>query len=233
MVATDVDHYVYNGFGILCGIGTHPVYAFDVDVLDEQVVDRFNNEFQSCCGKPISRVGQAPKTLMLFRMQETNLKKQKSEEKIQGHLEFLAYGQQFVAYNIQPKTQRAYTWSIAPHALKVEELPLLTPDEVEYFFEFFDTITTPRDKEKSYRKLSKIWKSHNNRRYTNIEIRAFLSCFGEEFYNGSHDEWIPVVMAIHYETRGSAEGKEIVREWCKLGRTYDEKSFNAKWDSFD
>ncbi|WP_081028817.1 phage/plasmid primase, P4 family, partial [Candidatus Liberibacter solanacearum] len=72
-----------------------------------------------------------------------------------------------------------------------------------------------------------------NRQYTNREITAFLSCFGEEFTNGTHDEWIPVVMAVHHETRGSNKGKELARRWSKRGSSYDEENFNYKWSTFD
>lgn len=228
--AEEVDTIDACGFGVLCGVGEHPVYAFDVDAKDQKIADEFSSAFEVLHGEALIRTGQKPKVLIPFRMKEEGNKKIKSAESPQGHIDILGCGQQFVAYNIHPDTQQEYTWTTPPHEVKTEDLPLLSKDDVDHLFEVFKALTTPIIKEK---KEGKKWKSNCNRRYTNREIKAFLSCFGEDLNNGSHDEWIPVVMAVHHETRGSDKGKEIARSWSKQGATYDEENFNYKWDTFD
>ncbi|XCE19625.1 phage/plasmid primase, P4 family (plasmid) [Candidatus Liberibacter asiaticus] len=221
------------GFGFVCGVGEQPLYAFDIDSKDEKTANTFKDTFEILHGTPIVRIGQKPKILIPFRMNKEGIKKKKTTESTQGHLDILGCGQYFVAYNIHPKTKKEYTWTTPPHRFKVEDTPLLSEEDVEYLFKFFQEITVPLVKDKKSIIPSKTWTNNNNRQYTNREITAFLSCFGEEFYNGSHDEWIPVVMAVHHETRGSSKGKEIARRWSKQGSTYDEENFNYKWDTFD
>ncbi|ADR51956.1 P4 family phage/plasmid primase [Candidatus Liberibacter solanacearum CLso-ZC1] len=166
-------------------------------------------------------------------MAKAGIKKKQTPKSQQGHLDILGGGQYFVAYNIHPKTKEEYTWTTPPDAFKAEELPLLSEEDVEHLFEFFKESTTPVVKAKKEIKSPKEGNTKGNRRYTNREITAFLSCFGEEFTNGTHDEWIPVVMAIHHETQGSHEGKELARRWSKRGSSYDEENFNYKWSTFD
>lgn len=58
------------------------------------------------------------------------------------------------------------------------DLPLLSENDVEYWFDFFKSLVTLPEKKKEE---AKDWKHQGNRQYTNREIKAFLSCFGEEF----------------------------------------------------
>ncbi|WP_245412541.1 PriCT-2 domain-containing protein [Candidatus Liberibacter solanacearum] len=233
LLSEEVDTLPLCGFGLVCGVGEYPIYAFDIDSKDKKTADTFKDAFEIMHGKPLVRVGQKPKILIPFRMAKEGIKKKKSPESHQGHLDILGGGQYFVAYNIHPKTKEEYTWTTPPHSFKAEDLPLLSEEDVEHLFEFFKESTTPVVKGKTESKSSVKGKNNNNRRYTNREITAFLSCFGEEFTNGSHDEWIPVVMAVHHETQGSNEGKELARRWSKQGSTYDEENFNYKWSTFD
>ncbi|MBY7649790.1 MAG: DNA primase [Candidatus Liberibacter europaeus] len=229
---TSIDNLPLCGFGMVCGIGKHPIYAFDVDSKDAKTSETFMEGFELNYGTPHIRIGQKPKFLIPFRMKQTGIKKKKTPDSQQGHLDILGDGQYFVAYNIHPVTKEEYTWSKPPHEFKAEELPLLSEKDVEYLFELFTEQTTPIIKQKT-KKPVKEWNNVGNRQYTNREITAFLSCFNEEFYNGTHDEWIPIVMAVHHETRGSNKGKEIARRWSKQGSTYNEENFNYKWDTFD
>ncbi|MBY7649514.1 MAG: DNA primase [Candidatus Liberibacter europaeus] len=229
---TSIDNLPLCGFGMVCGIGKHPIYAFDVDSKDAKTSETFMEGFELNYGTPHIRIGQKPKFLIPFRMKQTGIKKKKTPDSQQGHLDILGDGQYFVAYNIHPVTKEEYTWSKPPHEFKAEALPLLSEKDVEYLFELFTEQTTPIIKQKT-KKPVKEWNNVGNRQYTNREITAFLSCFNEEFYNGTHDEWIPIVMAVHHETRGSNKGKEIARRWSKQGSTYNEENFNYKWDTFD
>ncbi|WP_407042013.1 bifunctional DNA primase/polymerase, partial [Candidatus Liberibacter solanacearum] len=228
----EIDKLPICGFGLVCGVGEQPIYAFDVDSKDKKIADTFKDAFEVLHGKPLVRVGQKPKILIPFRMSNAGIKKKQTPKSQQGHLDILGGGQYFVAYNIHPQTKEEYTWTTPPHSFKAEELPLLSEEDVEHLFKFFKESTTPVAKDKKASKPVVKGKNNNNRRYTNREITAFLSCFGEEFTNGTHDDWIPVVMAVHHETRGSNEGKELARRWSKQGSTYDEENFNYKWGTF-
>ncbi|XCD58022.1 phage/plasmid primase, P4 family (plasmid) [Candidatus Liberibacter asiaticus] len=229
----EIDKLPACGFGLVCGVGEQPLYAFDIDSKDEKTTNNFKDTFEILHGTPIVRIGQKPKILIPFRMDKDGIKKKKTPESPQGHLDILGYGQYFVAYNIHPITKEEYTWTTPPHRFKSEDLPLLSKEDVECFSKAFQDFTTPLVKAKKSIKPVKLGKNNNNRYYTNREITAFLSCFNEDFYNGSHDDWIPVIMAVHHETRGSDKGQDIARRWSKQGSTYDEANFNYKWDTFD
>ncbi|AHA28004.1 phage/plasmid primase, P4 family [Candidatus Liberibacter americanus] len=227
----DIDCYKEGGFGILTGIGDKPVYGLDCDCEHQKTADEVIDNFELYFKKPVIRIGKAPKFLIPFRMERSGIKKKTAVISKVERLEMLGVGQQFVAYHIHPDTREPYIWSEELRDIEYDELPLLTEEKLQEVFAHYVDLF-PEKKKKVEANTDK-WKSNNNRQYTNREIKAFLSFFGESFYNGSHDVWIPVVMAVHHETRGSDKGKAIAKAWSKQGHTYDEDNFNYKWDTFD
>ncbi|MBL0849241.1 MAG: DNA primase [Candidatus Liberibacter ctenarytainae] len=225
----DIDSLPDCGFGILCGIGENPLYAFDLDVKDQKNAEEFISAFEGLHGKSVTRVGQVPEVLIPFRMKEDNLRQLKTHVSDKGHFDLLGNGQYFVAYNIHPNTKEEYIWSKPPHETEISSLALLNQEEREHLYKLAGDLFPEAPDKKT--KEGKEWKYQGNRQYSNLEIRAFLACFGEEFYGGSHDEWIPVIMAVHHETYGN--GIELACEWSMQGDTYDEANFTYKWDSFD
>ncbi len=231
LTCKEIDTLPVCGFGIVCGMGDNPIYAFDLDVKDQKIANEFLSMYKLLYGEPITRVGNPPKVLIPFLGSNEGGKKRKSHVGKQGHMDLLGYGQYFVAYNIHPETGKEYIWSKPPHEIMNKNT--LTLEEKNHLFDFGCGIIPKDELKKKEVQPCKTWANNNNRQYTNREITAFLSCFGEEFYNGSHDEWIPVVMAVHHETQGSPAGKELAKRWSKQGSTYDEENFNYKWDTFD
>lgn len=115
------------GIGIACGPSAG-IIAFDIDVLDEEASFRIKREAFIQLGEtPAVRVGKRPKTLLVYRTAPGVIFKP-----IKKHpLEFLAYGNQFVAYATHPDTGAPYQWvggddltAIAP-----EDLPVIDRDQ--------------------------------------------------------------------------------------------------------
>ena len=50
--------------------------------------------------------------------------------------------------------------------------------------------------------------------------------------DGSHDEWVRVLMAVHHATGGSKGGLSLVQAWSADYPDYDPKEVVAKWRSF-
>lgn len=47
-----------------------------------------------------------------------------------------------------------------------------------------------------------------------------------------YDDWVMVMMAIHHETEGSEEGRDLAYRWSCKYPGFSEHQFNKKWNSF-
>ncbi|WP_081028820.1 bifunctional DNA primase/polymerase, partial [Candidatus Liberibacter solanacearum] len=74
----DIDNLPSCGFGLVCGVGEQPIYAFDVDSKDKETADNFKDAFEVLHGEPLVRVGQKPKILIPFRMAKAGIKKKQT-----------------------------------------------------------------------------------------------------------------------------------------------------------
>ena len=102
------------GIGVLCGVGDTPVYAVDVDILDEETVEYVDSVLRGL-GDLVYRVGKAPKRLYLFKSSEPGITKMatavyESGGDEVGKIEILGKGQQFVAFGAHPDTKKPYRW---------------------------------------------------------------------------------------------------------------------------
>lgn len=134
----DLSRYPQCGVGVLTGVGANPIVAIDIDAMDAALSERFVAWCQENLGQSLSRVGLAPKTLLVYRASEAGLPKAVSAkfEDLFGNkhqLEVLGHGQQFVAYHIHPDTGRPYQW--VDHlgglvAVRADQLSTVTPDQI-------------------------------------------------------------------------------------------------------
>ncbi|OWY04698.1 hypothetical protein B6V75_00660 [Thioclava sp. F1Mire-8] len=60
---------------------------------------------------------------------------------------------------------------------------------------------------------------------------ALMKCPNDGDAYASRDAWLHMVMAVHCETGGSEEGRELVHEWSKQHHDYDADHTDALWDS--
>ena len=123
------------------GILTKPTPCLDLDVLNPELVEALEEHIhdQSIDRGPIlRRVGKAPKLCIPFRSESPFKKIRRdliapdgSEQKI----EFLADGQQFVAFGIHPETHKPYSWHghYSPLTVSRDELPLSTRRKLKHW----------------------------------------------------------------------------------------------------
>lgn len=115
----------------------------DLDIRDEVLCDRLQAKLFDYVGKSeFCRVGQAPKRLFMYRVEEIFGKFKtgelfpnadcRPEEKCQ--VEILANGQQFVVDGIHPDTRRPYTWNgPTPFEVAVADMPLARRSDIQAF----------------------------------------------------------------------------------------------------
>jgi hypothetical protein len=110
------DGHLRSGVGVL----TKDTPAVDIDVRDEDFANECEEKAIEIFGAAPSRIGMAPKRLLVYRTNEP-FKKLKSkkfktpdpindDEWEEHQIEILCDGQQFVAYHTHPDTNRPYVW---------------------------------------------------------------------------------------------------------------------------
>lgn len=125
--------------GILCG----RVSGVDIDVLDAALSERMVAKAIERLGPtPLQRIGQAPKTLLCYRL-TTPIKKLSTRELFFADeakdakatkVEVLGDGQQFVAFGIHPDTHKDYHWpDQSPLDICVGDLPFVTAEALVAF----------------------------------------------------------------------------------------------------
>lgn len=138
---TSKDFRPNSGIGIVTG---HGILALDVDAYCEDVSAAIVNEAMQRFGTTLERVGEAPKTALLYR--GPDIKKRnvtlrptgKAPNGKQEKLEVLGNGQQIVAVGIHPDTSQPYTWKdVTPWDTflgRVDDLlPEITQGELDDF----------------------------------------------------------------------------------------------------
>ena len=111
----DAQNYEKHGehsIGVVLG-GKHNLVAIDIDVRNKAACDVIRQIADAELGPAPERVGNAPKTLFLYRCEELTRKRRTSVFEIDGQdaaVEILGYGQQFVASGKHPDTGKSYSW---------------------------------------------------------------------------------------------------------------------------
>jgi hypothetical protein len=116
--------------GIACG----DVVAFDIDVLNQDLVDQIVAYIEREIDvTPLVRIGLAPKTLLAYRPDRAFPKVQTPEffflDGTKAKVEVLADGQQFIADGIHPDTGEAYYWTdLTPAEVPLAQLPVVSEE---------------------------------------------------------------------------------------------------------
>jgi RecA-family ATPase len=117
--------------GLLCG----DIVGIDVDVLVPGLVDDIVHLVETRLGvTPLTRIGQPPKILLVYRADKPFSKLLTPDLLLDGvkvKVEILAEGQQFVADGIHPDTREPYTWTgdCSPEDVRVDELLVVTEEQ--------------------------------------------------------------------------------------------------------
>lgn len=246
-----------DGVGILCGVGEHPVCAIDADIEgDEALAEELSEFITEKVGCGLSRVGKAPKFLVMFRAEQEGWGKVASnfyeKEGKRVRLEVLGKGQQFVAYHIHPDTGLPYEWPLAefggsPDEFSASYLPVITRGQVLAIKQEFERLAAKygyteiqsadtfsgagRDSDLA-RVLSPVRPPLKG--VTIDRAREMLRDIGFDFGKGSNDIWVKVGMALHHQFGGSDEAFDLWDEFSReFPEAYDGSKMRSRWHSFD
>jgi hypothetical protein len=245
------------------GIRTRFTPMFDIDSTWEPQVEACIKDAEDVIGFAPARIGNAPKTGLIFRSIRTFKKVQsKAFTDPNGNkaaVEFLGDGQQFVAHAIHPDTKRPYRWpdkGMNPINMPHDELAVVTEEQALEVVQRFETRCIewewPRWKSKSQ---STALTTRAARDPDDIggttplgisidEIREWMARLGndedveyEDNYNLNPEKpnYRNVIFAIWHETDGSEAGREIALAWSEKSSKHEEEigRFEKLWNSAD
>ena len=223
------------------GILTADTPAVDLDIRDDALACEMEAFVATLLGDVPTRVGRAPKRLMVFRT-ETPFRKLASmrfECELGGvhQVEILGQGQQFVAYGVHPDTNKPYQWVSfeALHDVDAADLPLLTFENARAIIAEFEKRAKARG-----------WESKTEGResaadddldflrpkpdISDDDVRqsiALLDNPGRDF-----DLWLKVGAALHAHFEGGTEGLELWHEWSERSDLYSSEEVDRRYRSF-
>lgn len=242
------------GIGVICGQrGKLAIHALDFDIRDEKLAEEVNSFLRSHLKKPdqavLSRVGQAPKFLIPFVIDEQIGKSEFTSAKYHtrgeeatrdntNQLEVLGTGNQFVAYAIHPSTKQPYEWHrLLPgdhdslYQVTPEQLLKLTRDDLNNIKERFDQLAVQRGLVTQEKPAASPARPPAPTRpiprktggYELSEVLPYLKNNGVDY-----DEWIRVGAAIKAE--GGAYGDWL--SFSRQSKKHNESEMPKKWASF-
>lgn len=225
------------------GIDTTNTPAIDLDCNDSDLVAKLRAEILQKHGKTPERVGRIPRLLLPFRTASPFLKVVSAiwtDQKNQEHkLEVLGRGQQFVSYGYHPDTQQPYTWYLDGEPsgltrLAEAELPFLSQGQAEAWARRFDELAAARGwKRKGLSAgLAGAESQFAHTESLDVSMEDLAEIVAKVPRAEDYERWVHVGMAIHYQTRGSAEGLSLWHDWSSSASNYDRAGCEAKWQSF-
>lgn len=251
----DIARYGKHGVGVLCGQGAQPVAAIDIDTMHGPLAARFAAWCHEHLGATCERVGNAPKTLMVYRAAmagwskttgawfEDNPPRFDAEGKpVRHRIEVLGNGQQFVAYHTHPDTGRPYQWVDFfgdIEATRAADLPVITEVQVEEALQVFEAMAA----EAGLVRVSSSKTSTPSPAMDDDPLMAFEPPVGltlnkaKRFTaladNEDYDTWLKVGMALHHEFGGSTEALDLWDEWSSTATNYANRDdLEKRWEAF-
>lgn len=243
------------------GILTRLTPLVDIDCRDADIVKAMVAFTEDLLGETAQRVGQAPKTGLVYRCAEPFRKVNsktfidpdnsvdKAGKTLGQKLEVLGDGQQFVAYAIHPDTGQPYRWldKSGPHNMPADDLPEITRDEAEKIAAEFERLCEEAGWEV---KRGSALKSPSRTSATEIDDedddigdlggqKVDLSTQELSVKLGlvpgadDYDTWLQVGMALWHQYDGGEEGSILWHEWSGQASNYDMDALDEKWPTFE
>lgn len=229
------------------GIITKMTPVVDIDCTDEKVNQKLRDWWELRIDVPPTRVGKAPKCLMLFRTSEPfrKMKTGKFEDEWgdRHEVEILGDGQQFVAFGLHKDTGKPYSWITeeTPLTVSVEQLPLLTDELAREFIQYaIETF-----EKEGWRRVSGAIQGgarsggpDSDDPFADVESTVDLPL--EEIrerlltisHNDDYERWYQIGMALYHQFDGDEEGLKLWHEWSETADNYDHDALDTKWRSF-
>ena len=229
------------------GIITRENPAIDLDIYDASMAAEMEAWCLETFGDTMTRVGRAPKRLLIYSTSTPFTKLDKTYRDPTGvkhKVEILGDGQQFVAYGIHPDTKAPFTWTSLdePTTLDALMLPELTREDGERVLAKFDELATAR----GWTLGSGASKPVNGQLVSRLDDDALLNikptlrvtdaeladALGYVDGADDHDRWIMIGMALHHQYLGGDEGLELWHTWSATASNYDAEELDKRWESF-
>jgi len=242
--AEDIDA----GIGVKCGIGEYPVCAIDIDVLNPELTAALASWCHEHLGMTVERVGQAPKTMLIYRAAESGWSKAASrwftsaDSEVKQRVEILGKGQQFVAYHIHPDTNEPYEWTDMLGGLEytpASELPIVTADEITQVLEVFEQMALDAGMQVcsgSSAKTINSGKADPEDFTAGAKVGVTLKEAAKLLNNldaADYDRWLQVGMALHHEYDGSDDAFNVWDDWSQKAENYSSlEDLEKRWSGF-
>lgn len=236
------------GIGVKCGIGEYPVCAIDIDVLNPELTAALASWCHEHLGMTVERVGQAPKTMLIYRAAESGWSKAASrwftsaDSEVKQRVEILGRGQQFVAYHIHPDTNEPYEWTDMLGGLEytpAQDLPIVTADEVAQVLEVFEQMAIDAGMKVcsgSTARTVNSGKADPEDFTAGIKVGVDIKEAAKLLNNldaSDYDRWLQVGMALHHEYDGSDDAFNIWDDWSQNADNYSSlEDLEKRWSSF-
>ena len=236
--AKDFAKHGDSNIGILAG-GIHNIVAVDIDIKDQDTAVIIRNMAIEQLGFAPERIGNAPKTLFVFKCSEPFYKVKTAVYSINDEdacVEVLAEGQQFVCSGIHPDTKKNYSWP-DDSLLDIPPLALteITPDEISNFIAMCNNALSGLGEIKA-KSLSNGSKPPKNVNYEFAEgskmadlakIDAAVCHIPNDDLH--YDDWVYICMAIFGSV--GQQGLELFHRWSKRSGKYDATETDRLWNS--
>lgn len=243
--AKDLNNYVLSGYAGI-GVLTNNIIGVDVDVNDPLLAAELQI-LLSYYGIDLIRVGSAPRFLGVARSDVTEKITSASyamrdNATLTAKIEILSVGQQFVAYNLHPDTQKPYTWGIRElYDVKQEDLAYITKKECEHVLkklyelvaDHYDVVAgahIPASKkvgmETTELSLIKKWSPLDS--ISDEQIREALDKIKADDYG----IWVSVGMGLHHQYVANEKGLGLWDRWSQKSKKYQKGETIKKWNSF-
>ncbi|AYB49592.1 hypothetical protein CJJ19_09220 [Candidatus Williamhamiltonella defendens] len=240
--------WLSNGFaqgGV--GILTKHTPAIDLDVQDLEILPLLIAWCEKHIGPTVQRVGNAPKSLLVYRTEKpfTKMASHTYEDflGLQHRIEILGDGQQFVAFATHPDTGKPYEWVTEQNLadIRQDQLPLITVEQAQALIDYFESIIHEDwervDKGQSG-KVKDNGLTDSERLLNHLKPKVNVSTERlktalEEVDAEDYHEWVRVGMALYHQYSGDITGFELWDEWSQRSSKYNPHEMKAKWQTFE
>jgi hypothetical protein len=226
--------------GIVIGVKHDRLGCVDVDVYDADLAAEIRDEFLRRFPRCLERVGQAPKTALVFRLPDepytiTNTTKRKKDG-VEAQVEIRTKTGQMVAYGKHPDTKQPYRWTRGElWQTPLDSLPMPADWEIQEFRDWAEAKIKDWAGENEQPSLAPIIDFGayagfaSNEPPTEEAVREALSHIPADL---PYQDWLQVLMALHDYYNGSMRGLQVAQDWSSRYADYNAKEVDAKWRSF-
>ncbi len=241
-----------DGIGIIAKFNP----AIDIDCRDEAVTEHMIEWCNDNLGEAPSRVGAAPKTLLMYTTDEPFMRVASAAfidpdsdltdqhgRPFKHRLEVLCDGQQFVAYHVHPDTKKPYVWTRdfeEPLSVPVLDLPVIDQSHAVAACKEFErhcqslgwtkagegSYPVDRSQEDPADALGEIDAPDETEGEVN-RVKSALEAIKTVISEYDYDQWRNLLFALKWTKWECAEA--LARDVSEASDLHNSKTFNTVW----